>query len=74
MNMKSNFWIVALIAVASIGCNMGNAPEPMNEAELKSAIDKMPAKDQIDYINASPMPKEMKEQRIAEIKKKAGMN
>lgn len=52
---------------------MGSAPEPMSESELKSAVEKLPPQDQINYINSSPMPKELKEKKIAEIKAKAGI-
>ncbi|MBC8064636.1 MAG: hypothetical protein H7Y17_07385 [Chlorobia bacterium] len=72
--MNKNLWIASLAVLACIGCNVGNAPEPMSEAELKSAVDKLPPQDQINYINSSPMPKDVKEKRIAEIKAKAGMN
>jgi hypothetical protein len=71
--MKKTLWIASLAVLVCVGCNVGNAPQPMDEAQLKSAVEKMPPQDQINYINASPMPKEMKEQRIAEIKAKAGM-
>jgi hypothetical protein len=72
MNMKKNVLIAAFAALAVAGCNVGNAPEPMSESDLKSAVDKLPPKDQISYINSSPMPAEMKAQRIKEIEEKTG--
>ena len=71
--MNKNLWIVSLAVLLCAGCGVGNAPAPMDENQLKAAVEKMPPQDQINYINSSPMPKEMKEQRIAEIKAKAGM-
>ncbi|AIE85614.1 hypothetical protein [Fimbriimonas ginsengisoli] len=70
--MKSKFWIAGVLALTCFGCNIGNAPEPMSETDLKSALEKLPAKEQIDYINASPMPAKMKAQRIKEIEDKTG--
>lgn len=72
--MNKKLWIASLAAIICVGCGVGNAPAPMDEDQLKAAVEKMPAQDQINYINSSPMPKEMKEKRIAEIKAKAGMN
>ena len=70
--MKKRGFIVGLLAVALAGCNVGNAPEPMSESDLKSAVEKLPPQDQINYINASPMPPAMKAQRIKEIEDKTG--
>lgn len=70
--MKKNVLIAALAALTVVGCNVGNAPEPMSETDLKSAVDKLPPKEQIDYINSSPMPAAMKAQRIKEIEEKTG--
>lgn len=70
--MKKNVWIAGVLALAIGGCNVGNAPEPMSESDLKSAVDKLSPKDQIDYINSSPMPPAMKAQRIKEIEDKTG--
>lgn len=61
-----------MIGFACIGCNVGNAPEPMSEDQLKAALEKLPAKDQIDYINSSPLQPAMKAQRIKEIEEKTG--
>lgn len=68
-----NSWITILAILVCFGCNVGSAPEPMSESELKSAVEKLPPQDQINYINSSPMPKELKEKKIAEIKAKAGI-
>jgi hypothetical protein len=70
--MKRTIVLTLIAAFACIGCNVGNAPEPMNEAELKSAVEKMPPQDQINYINASPMPQAQKDKRIKEIMDKTG--
>ena len=70
--MKRNVWIAGLLALVCTGCNVGNAPEPMSETDLRAAVDKLPAKDQIAYINSSPMPAAMKAQRIKEIEEKTG--
>lgn len=71
MNMK--VWIASVAMLLCVGCNVGNAPAPMDEDQLKAAVEKLSPQDQINYINSSPMPKELKEKRIAEIKAKAGM-
>jgi hypothetical protein len=70
--MKSKFCIAVVLVLTCIGCNVGNAPEPMSENDLKGAVDKLPPKEQIDYINASPMPAAMKAQRIKEIEDRTG--
>ncbi|RYG48348.1 hypothetical protein EON79_04710 [bacterium] len=70
--MKRNVWIFGIIALGCIGCSVGNAPEPMGESDLKSAVEKLPPQDQINYINSSPMPKAEKEKRIKEIEEKTG--
>lgn len=70
--MKNKAWIVCLLSVALVGCNVGNAPAPMSESDLKGAVDKLPPKDAIAYINSSPMPAAMKAQRIKEIEDKTG--
>jgi hypothetical protein len=70
--MKRNVWIVGVLALACAGCNVGNAPEPMSETDLKTTVEKLPAKEQIAYINSSPMPPAMKAQRIKEIEEKTG--
>lgn len=70
--MKRNLLIGGVLALACVGCNVGNAPEPMSESDLKDAVSKLPPKDQIAYINSSPMPAEMKKQRIKEIEEKTG--
>ena len=76
--MNKTFWLVGSLALGCVltssGCNVGMAPQPMDEAQLKTAVDNLPPKEAIDYINASPMPPEMKAQRIAEIVKKTGYN
>lgn len=70
--MKTNVLIVGSLACLLAGCNIGNAPAPMSESDLKTAIDKLPPKDEIDYINSSPMPPAMKAQRIKEIEDRTG--
>ena len=70
--MKRTICAIGLVSLALVGCNVGNAPAPMNESDLKSAVDKLPPKDAIAYINASPMPAAMKAQRIKEIEDKSG--
>jgi hypothetical protein len=70
--MKRNAWTLSLAAFLLVGCNVGNAPEPMNEDQLKAAIEKMPPQDQINYINSTPMPAEQKAARIKEIEAKTG--
>ncbi len=66
-------WIVGLLALACVGCNVGNAPEPMSEGQLKDAVSKLPPQDQINYIRSTPMPQAKKDERIAEIEKKYGI-
>lgn len=70
--MRTNALIACLAAVTLVGCNVGMAPKPMDEADLKTAVDKLPPKDAIAYINSSPMPAAMKAQRIKEIEDKTG--
>jgi hypothetical protein len=70
--MKKNIWTVAPLAVILVGCNVGNAPEPMSESQLKDAVSNLPPKDAVNYINASPMPAAEKARRIAEIEAKTG--
>jgi hypothetical protein len=70
--MKRHFWMAGLFALVCVGCNVGNAPEPMSEDQLKSAVEKLPPKDQIAYINSSPMPPAEKARRIKEIEDKTG--
>ncbi len=67
-----NLLIAIVLLLVCVGCNVGNAPEPMNEDQLKSAIEKMPPEKQIEYINSSPMPADMKAKRIKEIEDKTG--
>lgn len=69
--MKNSFFL-ALMVAACVGCNAGNALAPMSESKLKSAIDKMPPKDQIAYINTMPIPTSEKAKRIAEVEQKTG--
>lgn len=64
--------VAAFAALFLAGCNVGNAPTPMSENDLKGAVDKLPPKDAIAYINASPMPAAMKAQRIKEIEERTG--
>lgn len=70
--MKNSLLILGLAAISCAGCNAGNAPEPMNEQQLKGAVEKLSPKDQIAYIKSSPMPPAMKAQRIKEIEDKTG--
>lgn len=70
--MKNKIWMAGIVVLACTGCNVGNAPEPMNDNDLKSAIEKLPPQDQINYIKSSPMPPEMKAQKIKEIEEKTG--
>lgn len=71
--MKSkSIWLAISLGFVCVGCNVGNAPEPMNEAQLENAVEKLPPQKQIDYINSSPMPADEKARRIAEIEAKTG--
>ncbi|RYG26827.1 hypothetical protein EON82_01690 [bacterium] len=64
--------IVVGLAVLLVGCNVGNAPETMSEADVKAAIDKMSPQEQIDYINRSPLTPDEKKKRIADLEAKSG--
>lgn len=66
---------IGLIVVSGllVGCSVGDAPAAMTPEETKEAVAKLPPKEQIDYINRSPLPAAEKEKRIADIKAKAGM-
>ena len=68
--MNKNIWIAGLLGLACLGCNVGSAPEPMNESQLKDAVDQLKPQDQINYIRSTPMPEAKKAERIAEIEKK----
>ncbi|GEM_PF-7093790 len=70
--MQKNVLTAGLLALTLVGCSVGNAPTPMSEGDLKSAVDKLPPKDAIAYINSSPMSSAMKAQRIKEIEDKTG--
>ncbi len=72
MKMRTPVWIAGLLLLACVGCNVGNAPEPMNEDQLKAAIEKLPPKDQVAYIKSTPMSAEKKAERIKEIETKTG--
>lgn len=71
--MIKNSFALLFLAVAVVGCNMGNAPEPMSESELKQAVDNAKPEDQIAWIERSPMPPDEKKAKIAEIKAKHGL-
>jgi hypothetical protein len=71
--MKKPLFAVALLGVAISGCNVGNAPEPMSETEVRQAVDNAKPEDQISWIQRSPMPAAEKEKKIAEIKAKHGL-
>jgi hypothetical protein len=71
--MNKNAWMAGLLVVACSGCSsIGNAPAPMDENQLKSAVEKLSPKDQIAYINSTPMPPDKKAARIKEIEEKTG--
>jgi len=65
-------WL-AVVAAAAIGCDTGEAPAGLTGAETDAAVKKLPAQQQIDYINRSPMPPDVKAKKIADIKAQAGM-
>jgi hypothetical protein len=68
-----NLWIIGIALLAGVGCNAGNAPEPMNEDQLTDAVGKLKPQDQINYINSSPMPPAMKAEKIKAIEEKYGI-
>ena len=70
--MKRTLILIAGLSIATVGCNVGNAPATMNENEVQDAVSKLPVDQQIDYINRSPMSPEEKAKKFAEIKAKAG--
>jgi len=72
MNLKVLILFVA-VAVGLSGCNVGSAPAPMGDDEVKDAINKMSPEQHIHFIEGSPLPKEEKDKQIAEIKAKAGI-
>jgi hypothetical protein len=72
-SMIKNSLPLLFLCVAIAGCNIGNAPEPMSEAELKKAVENAKPEDQIAWIQRSPMPTAEKEAKIAEIKEKHGI-
>jgi len=72
--MNAKFLILFVVIAACLsGCNVGNAPAPMSDNEVKNAIDNMSPEQHIHFIEGSPLPKEEKEKQIAEIKAKAGI-
>ncbi|RYG30353.1 hypothetical protein EON81_25070 [bacterium] len=71
--MKNHLWIVGLLVVVCTGCSVGNAPEPMSEAQLADSVSKLKPQDQINYIRVMPIPQAEKDRRIAEIEQKFGM-
>ena len=71
--MKARSLVLCLFALACFGCNIGNAPTPMEASEVQGAVDKLPPQDQIRYIQNSPLPQAEKDKRIAEIKAKHGL-
>jgi hypothetical protein len=70
--MTTKILAAGFLLLTCVGCNIGNAPQPMSDDELQSALDKLPPQDQINYINSSPMPPDMKAKRIKEIEEKTG--
>ncbi len=64
--------ILGLAALALAGCSVGMAPKPMDDGDLKNALDKIPPQDQINYIKAAPMNAQAKAARIKEIEDKTG--
>jgi hypothetical protein len=65
--------VVGLGAIVIGGCDPGNQPASPSPDEIKKTIAAMPADKQIEMIQHSPMSPQQKEQKIAEIKAKAGM-
>ena len=56
-----------------VGCNFGNAPEPMADEDVKKAIDNMSPEQRIKFIEGSPASREEKAKQNAEITAKAGI-
>ncbi len=63
-----------LVVLGLAGCSsIGDAPQGLSASETRAAVAALPAQQQIDYINRSPMPADQKAKRIADIKAAAGI-
>lgn len=65
--------LAILAALAVVGCDAGNAPAPMSDADVKTQIDKMSPENRIKFIQNGPGSPEQKEKEIAAIKKEHGL-
>jgi len=69
--MKKELLIIALGALMGIqGCNVGNAPEPMDANQVNNAVNNAKPEDQIAFWNSSPLPPAEKKAKIDAIRKK----
>ncbi len=73
MNRFTKTFALAFSLAVLAGCDTGEAPAGLTGAETDAAVKKLPAQQQIDYINRSPMPPDVKAKKIAEIKAQAGI-
>jgi hypothetical protein len=65
---------VFVVGLNVIGCSsMGNAPESASNEEFRANFEKSSPQEQINVIQASPMPAADKEKKIAEIRAKHNM-
>jgi hypothetical protein len=74
MSNRNALLALGLCVLAAGGCSFGDAPKGLSPEETRAAVSKLPAKDQIDYINRSPLPPDEKAKRIADIKASHGLN
>lgn len=70
--MKNRTILAGLLALLCVGCNVGNAPEPMSQAQLDAHLKTLKPQDEINYINTMPIPAAEKAKKIAEVEARTG--